>query len=81
MDDAARSGSNLAVTLNEDAATLAEVRTLVQAFLATEYQHVLGTLHENRGMLDALGQRLMVDRIVDQAEMRVILDAPQGRLG
>jgi hypothetical protein len=80
MDDAARSGCNLAVVLNEDVATQAEIRALVQAFLATEYQHVLGTLRDNRGKLDALGQKLAVDRIVDQTEMREILDAPDGSL-
>jgi hypothetical protein len=73
MDDKTKSGTNLAVVLNDDPAAMAEVRGLVQHFLATEYQYVLAALTENRGLLDALAQRLVLDRIVDQAEMRETL--------
>jgi hypothetical protein len=73
MDDAARSGSNLALVLHDDPQAQAEVRGLVQGFLAQEYQHVLRTLRENRPLLDALGARLVADRIVDQQEMRELL--------
>lgn len=73
MDEAAQSGSNLAVVLSDDVASTAEVRRLVQGFLANQYLHVLSALRDNRQLLDALAQRLVVDRIVDQAEMRAIL--------
>jgi hypothetical protein len=73
MDDEAHSASNLAVVLDEDPQALAGVRTLVQRFLAQEYQHVLRTLRDNRPLLDALGERLLADHIVDQLEMRTLL--------
>ena len=73
MDDEAHSASNLAVVLGEDPQALAGVRTLVQRFLAQEYQHVLHTLRDKRKLLDALGERLLADHIVDQQEMRALL--------
>ena len=72
MDEAAQSGSNLAVVLNDDVAAMAEVRVLVQRFLAKEYAHVLTVLRDNQHLLDALAHKLAVERVVDQQEMREI---------
>ena len=73
MDDETHSASNLAIVLGDDPLALAEVRALVQRFLAQEYAHVLRALRDHRHLLDALGERLVEDRIVDQQEMRQIL--------
>lgn len=73
MDEEALTSSNLAVGFNEYPAAIAEVRGRVQRFLAKEYAHVLVALRDNRHLLAALAQRLVVDRIVDQGEMRAIL--------
>jgi len=75
MDDAAQSGANLALVLNDDVATMSEVLGMVKKFLSKEYLHVLTVLRANRALLDALAKRLEMDRIVDQAEMRNILQS------
>jgi cell division protease FtsH len=73
MDDAEHSASNLALVLGDDPLAMEEVRGLVRRFLAQEYAHVLRTLRDHRHLLDALGERLVADRIVDQQEIQAIL--------
>jgi hypothetical protein len=76
MDSAGVSSTNLAVATG-DLSSLAELRIqrMVRGFLEREYAYVMKILTENRGLLDAVADRLMWDPIVDQEEMAEIAKA------
>lgn len=74
MGTKGQSGSNLAVMVTEsDLTSMARLYDLARQFLAEEYEATLSLLAKNRPLLDAIKDRLMIDPVVDQAEIREII--------
>lgn len=73
MESPEASRSNLAVVVGNAAPTEVEhVVKLVRVFLADEYTRVLALLQKHQKFLKAIADRLLVDPIVDQEELRAI---------
>jgi cell division protease FtsH len=67
------SRSNLAVVVDTPApAEIEHNLALTRRFLDEEYTHVLTTLRQHRAFLEAVRDRLLVDPVVDRAELTEI---------
>lgn len=73
MEGADGSAGNLAVIVGKPSPSeMAHVEELVRRFLAREYGVALSALARNRGLLDAITDRLQSDAVLDQSELAAI---------
>ncbi len=74
MGKESQSSSNLAVLVTElNVESEARLHELVRQFLASEYEATRKLLADNRPLLDAIKERLMIDPIVDRGELCEII--------
>lgn len=73
MEMTGRSGTNLAAVVgNASDSEMKHVEILVREFLEKEYDTVKGMIEQNRPLLDAIANRLMLDHILGQEELSTI---------